>query len=283
MVAPSPSPENADTEPAAASKRQQSYPGSKGQAGTWRRICALMPRHRVFVEAFLGSGVILGKKRPAEWELAVELNPGVVEEWPKRPHYRPGPIVITGNAMDVFQAIAAGDVAGLFAGHPSPPPAGMDPKDILVYVDAPYPLECRTDHRLYYEREFTDGDLAADRKAHRQLLTTLIGLPCRVMVSCYWNPLYVSMLQEWQKWRAEGFRSQTRGGVSQEWLWMNFPADVPLHDTAHVGRNYRERERIKRKKKRWVEMFSKMPPAERQAIADALAEVEGKLRATSLE
>jgi DNA adenine methylase len=91
------------------------------------------------------------------------------------------------------------------------------------------------------------------------------------MVSGYWHPLYVTMLQEWQGWRAECFQSMTRGGVSQEWLWMNYPADVSLHDTRFVGRGFRERERINRKRKRWVSRFLTMPPAERQVIAEALA------------
>ncbi len=46
-----------------------------------------------------------------------------------------------------------------------------------------------------------------------------------------------------------------------------------LHDDQYVGENYRERERIKRKKQRWVKRLQAMPPLERQALLAAIAEV----------
>ena len=33
-----------------------------------------MPRHRVYIEPFLGSGAILKRKRPAEMSFTCELN-----------------------------------------------------------------------------------------------------------------------------------------------------------------------------------------------------------------
>ncbi len=46
-----------------------------------------------------------------------------------------------------------------------------------------------------------------------------------------------------------------------------------LHDYAHLGNNFRERERIKRKKARWVKRLKKMPLLERQAILAAIASI----------
>ena len=45
-----------------------------------------------------------------------------------------------------------------------------------------------------------------------------------------------------------------------------------LHDPHFAGGNYRERERIKNKRKRWASRFAKMEPRERQAVAVALIE-----------
>jgi hypothetical protein len=47
-----------------------------------------------------------------------------------------------------------------------------------------------------------------------------------------------------------------------------------LHDPAQAGGDYRERERIKKKKTRWQDRFAAMGPRERQAIAEALWNVD---------
>ena len=51
---------------------------------------------------------------------------------------------------------------------------------------------------------------------------------------------------------------------------MNYPSPVELHDYRYLGNNFRQRERIKEKSKRWVERFKSMPVLERQALLAAL-------------
>lgn len=67
--------------------------------------------------------------------------------------------------------------------------------------------------------------------------------------------------------------AQTRRGMVPESLWMNFPHLSPLHDYSHLGGNYRERERIKRKKARWAAKIEGMGRQERLAIMDVLTAV----------
>jgi DNA adenine methylase len=63
----------------------------------------------------------------------------------------------------------------------------------------------------------------------------------------------------------------TRSGrVATEHLWFNFPEPVALHDYRFLGQNFRERERIKRKKSRWVNRLKTMPTLERRALLAAL-------------
>ena len=65
----------------------------------------------------------------------------------------------------------------------------------------------------------------------------------------------------------------TRAGrTATEWLWFNFPAPVALHDYRYLGEDFRERERIKRKKQRWVNRLHTMPTLERRALLNAIAE-----------
>lgn len=59
------------------------------------------------------------------------------------------------------------------------------------------------------------------------------------------------------------------------WVWMNFPEQVALHDYRYLGTNFRERERIKRKKSRWVNRLVRTNLLERQALLSAIADISG--------
>jgi hypothetical protein len=61
--------------------------------------------------------------------------------------------------------------------------------------------------------------------------------------------------------------------VATEYVWFNYPEPVQLHDYSFLGSNFRERERIKRKKQRWVDRLKSMPMLERQALLNAIEEV----------
>jgi hypothetical protein len=56
---------------------------------------------------------------------------------------------------------------------------------------------------------------------------------------------------------------------------MNYPEPVELHDYRYLGRNFRERERIKRKTQRWERKLRSMPALERHAIFAAMQSVRG--------
>ena len=62
--------------------------------------------------------------------------------------------------------------------------------------------------------------------------------------------------------------------MATEYVWMNYPAPIALHDYTFLGDNFRERERIKRKKQRWVSRLSNMPRLERQALLSAIQEAQ---------
>lgn len=73
-------------------------------------------------------------------------------------------------------------------------------------------------------------------------------------------------------WRQKEFQAMTRGGVRTEKIWMNYPEGRAYSHT-FAGKDYNDRERIKRKAKRWREKFAALPHAERLAIMTALSEV----------
>lgn len=138
--------------------------------------------------------------------------------------------------------------------------------DEFVYLDPPYLMQSRSSQRPLYNHEF------GDRCQHERLLSILLSLPCHVAISGYWSSLYESLLSGW---RTHTFEAVTRSGnMAQEWLWMNYPEPSSLHDYSFLGDDFRQRERIKRKAKRWVNRFQSLPELERKAILSELARVD---------
>ncbi len=132
----------------------------------------------------------------------------------------------------------------------------------LVYCDPPYMHETRG-RKDRYKFEMTDLQ-------HRQFLRVALEVPAMVIISGYWTSLYAEMLAAWNH---STFQTTNRAGqLTEEHLWFNYPRPVELHDYQYLGSNFRERERIKRKKARWTAKLAKMPLLERQAIMGALAE-----------
>jgi hypothetical protein len=215
-----------------------SYPGSKGQAGTFQRIIGQMPAHSLYVEAFFGSGQVFWRKRPAPASIVIDQVPGLLF----KASALPGVIGIPGDAISLLPTLAL--------------PAGA-----LVYCDPPYLLETRQG-RLYYDYELSTDD-------HRRLLAMLQGLKCRVMVSHYPCELYGAALQSW---RGITYRTRTRGKTVHESLWCNFPEPAELHDWRYAGQSFRERLSLKRLAARWLARLEGMSSRKRGFVLNAIAQ-----------
>jgi len=213
------------------------YPGGKNGSGVYQQIINQIPPHRVYIEAFLGGGAVLMAKRPAACSIAIDLDDDVIKGWQWRP---PGfPLQL--ECTDALAFLRDYNFTG----------------DEFVYCDPPYVMSSRRQHRRIYRYELSDAD-------HAALLAVLLRLPCPVMISGYHSDLYASVLSAW---RTHTFQTRTRGGgMATEWLWMNYPSPVELHDYRYLGADFRERERIKRKKARWAARLAKMPMLERRAL-----------------
>lgn len=245
-----------------------------------QRIISLCPPHDVYIEPFLGAAAVMRAKRPAAVNIGLDLDPEA-----------PGLAWIACQRQTRAEAIACSSINGNggerrrtaadLVVHPgvtvsaattwiaevadgleylrSYPFTGRE----VVFCDPPYLQATRTERRLYKWEWWTDK--------HRQLLQLLVTLPCHVMLSGYPSSLYREHLAGWN---SVNYDAMTRGGTTRdEWLWFNFPKPLELHDYRYLGEGYRERERIKKKKKRWTEKLRKMPALERQALLAALQEV----------
>lgn len=232
------------------------YPGGKAAAGVYQRIINRMPPHSFYIEPFLGGGAIMELKKPAARSIGIEIDPLAAGLLRGSLTPRPDLTIITGD--------------GLAWLHEQGPRL---PADALVYCDPPYLLETRKSGPLY-RYEFATAQ-------HEEMLALIRQLPCQVMVSGYWSPLYAQALHDWH---AVHFEVMTRGGSqATEWLWCNFSLLEALHDYQYLGQNFRERERIKRKTQRWKARLLRMPALERQALLTALAEIPAATLARSSE
>lgn len=217
------------------------YPGGKGGAGVYQKIINLMPAHERYIETHLGGANIFERKQRAAGNIVIDADPVPLQRW----RNEPGVIVVHGDASSWLRS----------------PDSAIGDQD-LIYADPPYMMETRKGGKIY-RCEYTDDQ-------HRELLSLLLTMPARVMISGYRSSLYDEMLASWHR---VDFQAMTRRGPTTESLWMNYtPPAVPA-DLQYVGSNFRERERIKRRRQRWVARLLKMDPAERAVIAAAIAEI----------
>lgn len=230
------------------------YPGGKGN--TYQTIINRIPPHNVYIEPFAGNAAVARMKRPAAKNILIDLDP---------------------EALDALHNIALPDNIA----KPGEPPArwtllqcdaiteffpyfNFTGRQEFVYLDPPYLKSTRKQpDRDLYTYELTDTQ-------HIDLLDIIKRLPCYVMISSYYSNLYADTLTGWCFHK---FKVMTRGGsTATEYLWMNYTPPNELHDYRYLGRDFKERERIKKKKARWVQRLTNMPRLERLAMAAAIAE-----------
>jgi hypothetical protein len=222
--------------------------GRKGAEGVWKRIVSAMPFHQVYVEPFLGTGWVMLHKLPAlTCSIGVDVDadvPGFLLCSEVVPNF----LGVKRDALELIPALM--------------PMAA----DWLLYADPPYLMETRSYKRDYYRHEFSSVE------QHQQLLNLLRQWPGPVMISGYASELYARVLSSWA---CEEIPSVThRGKRVLECLWKNFEQPSRYHDTRFLGENFRDRERIKRKKGRWLTRLRTMSPLDRTAILAAIDELQ---------
>lgn len=137
----------------------------------------------------------------------------------------------------------------------------------LIYADPPYIQHTRASSKPLYKDELNT------LTAHSDLLDLLLSTPpCMIQLSGYQSGLYTVKLRNWREIHYTTYTRMHR--EVEEYLWMNYPEPNRLHTYTHLGHNFRERERIKRKAKRQVTKFKSLPRLERLAIIAALEEAQ---------
>jgi DNA adenine methylase len=233
------------------------FNGSKGGAGVWQRIISEMPPHSLYVEAFAGTGQVLLKKRPAVTSIAIDSDKATCAALSCR-------LDTTGDAAGVL--VICDDAVSWLETY-----RGEFNQRTVVYCDPPYLYETRTaGRRKYYNRE------KGETWGHKPLLDVLSRMAAQevnILISGYRSDLYDAALKHW---RRIDYTATTRGGAVTECLWCSFDPPAQLHDYRFLGADFRERERLKRKKARWLGKLRRMAPIEAAAILSAIDEWRGE-------
>jgi hypothetical protein len=218
-----------------------SYFGSKATSGLCQSIIALMPPHDTYIETHLGGGAIMKRKPPALNNIGIDLDTRALArfqcDYPVRK--------INGCAHRFLAEYR-------FAGRE------------LIYSDPPYLKHTRSSGRRY-RFDYEEAD-------HIELLELLKRLPCHVILSGYPSALYDELLGDWRHLQLQ---VMNQAGVRTEKLWFNF-APERLFWAGYAGKNFTDRQRIKRKAQGWAKRYQGMPRAERLAVLAAVMAVEAE-------
>jgi len=213
--------------------------GSKAATGLCQAIIASMPPHDVYIECFLGGGAILKRKPAAMRTIGIDVDPRAIGTFSC-----PYPVELhQGCALAFLEAF---------------PFQGRE----LVYCDPPYvPATRRGPRRYRYD---------CDDAVHVALLALLKTLPCPVMISGYPSELYATHLAGW---RSMDVQVNNQVCVVTGRVWFNFAVGPP-HWHRYAGRDFTDRQRIKRKAANWGRRYAVLPAAERRAVLAAIMAVE---------
>lgn len=221
------------------------YAGGKSGSGVYQKIIAEIPPHGCYIETHLGGGGVFLKKKKAGRNIGIDLNSDVISGWVSEAR----DLGLELHCMDAVDFLSSFDF-GCYAGN------------VFLYVDPPYVMSTRKGGKIY-KKEYTDKD-------HIRLLECLVALPCNIMISGYRSDLYADYLHAW---RSIDFQAMTRRGLATETIWMNYPASSVLHDYSFVGDTFRDRERLKRKRDRWVKRLQGMDARERNMLLECLSDL----------
>lgn len=215
------------------------YFGSKAIPGLCQNIIAMMPPHDTYIETHLGGGAIMKRKPAAVRNIGIDIDPRPLTDF-----HCDYPVQLVNDCAHQF--LCQYDYSGTE----------------LVYCDPPYLIETRTSQRRYR------FDYTVEQ--HVELLRQLKRLPCHVILSGYRSSLYDELLSGWNQIEIQ---VMSRGGPRTEKLWFNFDINH-VHWASYAGKNFTDRQRIKRKAQRWGKNYQTLPKAERLAVLAAMMAVE---------
>lgn len=216
-----------------------SYFGGKNGAGVSELLINNIPKHRSLIVPFAGHCAVTRKIKRCDSTVLFDQDPFVVSWWLNR-NFK----AIHGCGIEFLEKQSVNDL------------------ETFIFVDPPYPHSTRGKTR--YKFEMTDED-------HVRLLDALniLSPVANIMLCTYDNDLYQDKLSSWNKFTYE---SMTRSGQKKtETAYVNYDIEsLPLHDYRYLGKNKREREKLKRREVNMIEKINRMPNRERERYLERI-------------
>jgi len=249
----------------------EGYFGSKGGSGVYQNIISHIPRCKILFIPFLGHCAITRKiKRPYKLILN-DKDPDVVEAW-KEALLSSGFILNNGVTADIQKKQFNLDLIYLFEDEESNSMISLFCGDaikqidhfknfssICIYADPPYLKQTRRNDRNVYK-------YYSSVKLHKQLISIIKRMTAKIIISAYQCELYDST-----NLNMYTFPAMTHAGLSEEAIYYNFDLDsVKLQDYRYLGKNFKDRERIRLKIARLVNKMNGLPTQERNALIEAI-------------
>lgn len=224
-----------------------SYFGGKGSDGTFQQIINTFRPHRRYIEPYAGNATIARYKRPAdEMSILNDINNSVYERLNEAFHNAEKFTVKNFEALELLRFELNYQL--------------ICPYRMLIYCDPPHPPSTRKSSKRYKD-EMTE-------EQHKALLELLLRFECDIVISTRPNELYAEMLKDWK--RIE-FQSRQRIGSATEWVFMNYQTIDELHEYTYLGKDFRERQLIKKKVNRWTENFKQLPALQQKMMIAELS------------
>jgi len=216
----------------------KNYPGRKGAAGAWQQILSNIPKCELFIECMAGSGLISSLVKGCQL-IVNDIDKTVIDK-----------IAYAADNVNFLHLHYKAILKRFNNGS-----AGR-----VFYFDPPYLMETRSYQGKLYRHEWKKSD-------HLEFLKIVSKITSPVLISHFPCQLYDTRLKNWRKIT---YNTMTRAGARMENLYMNFSQPVLLQTYQHTGKNFTDRQRIKRKVERLIERLKNEPANERAAILSSV-------------
>ena len=137
--------------------------------------------------------------------------------------------------------------------------------DDFLFCDPPYMFSTRLSGQKYYKHEFTEND-------HILFLNLIKDIPAKILITHPKNELYTSMLPGWN---CVEFSYQTRNGTFTDAIYFNYASgDIELLTYDYLGKDFIDRQRIKRKNKNLIKKIKNLSFHERMMLYEKLNQLQ---------
>lgn len=217
-----------------------SYFGGKAGNGTYQTIINNIPQCDVFIDAMVGNGGVVCNLNLPGITVINDIDSRIIDAYNINHEHN----VVKEN-LHVLDLIAKYDNNG---------------HGTVFYFDPPYLMSSRKSVKRQYRYEWNLCD-------HKAFIARALTVRSYCMISHYPCPLYDEAFKDWNRIT---FQSFTRQGMATERIYFNYEIPTVLQDYRYIGKDFTDRQRIKRKISRTIKKLQALPAVERNAILNQL-------------